>query len=99
MLDNMQNTRFHLLISGRVQGVLFRKSAREKALELGVTGWAKNVLDGKVEIMVEGPKEKVEEFIGWAQKGPSFARVDGVEVAEEEVKGEFEGFVAREFGF
>lgn len=91
--------RLHLLISGRVQGVLFRQYARAKALELGLTGFAKNLIDGKVEIVVEGPKEKVEVFVEWVQKGPTLARVDNVETAEEEYTGEFEGFVAREFGF
>jgi acylphosphatase len=95
----MRNIRFHLLISGRVQGVLFRHSARAKALELGLTGFAKNLLDGKVEIVVEGPKEKVEEFLKWAKEGPFLARVDNVQQAREEYTGEFQDFVAREFGF
>src|SRR3989338_1029245 len=94
-----RNIRMHILVSGRVQGVLFRQHARAKALELGLTGWAKNLLDGNVEIVVEGPKEKVEGFVAWARQGPSLARVDNVEMAEEEYAGEFEGFVAREFGF
>ena len=68
----MQNTRFHLLISGRVQGVLFRQGARAKALELGLTGFAKNLLDGKVEIIVEGPKEKVKEIIDEINKNLIF---------------------------
>lgn len=95
----MKNARFHLLISGRVQGVLFRQHARTKALEFGLTGFAKNLLDGKVEIVVEGPKEKIEEFAEWAKRGPLLARVDNVETAEEGYIGEFEGFVVREFGF
>ena len=95
----MQNTRFHLLISGRVQGVLFRQHARAKALELGLTGFAKNLIDGTVEIVIEGPKEKVKEFTEWVSKGPSLARVESVEMEEEEYSGEFEDFVAREFGF
>ena len=93
------NKRVHLLISGRVQGVLFRQHARAKALELGLTGFAKNLIDGKVEIVVEGPKEKIKEFLQWAKSGPSLARVDNVETAEEEYTGEFEAFVVREFGF
>lgn len=93
------NTRKHLLISGRVQGVLFRQHARAKALELGLTGWAKNLLDGKVEIVVEGQKDKVAEFMKWAKKGPALARVEHVEIAEEEYAGEFESFLIREFGF
>ena len=79
--------------------MLFRQSARAKALEFCLTGWAKNLIDGKVEIVIEGPKEKTEEFISWARMGPTLARVDNVEMAEEEYTGEFEGFVAREFGF
>lgn len=95
----MKNARFHLLVSGRVQGVLFRQSARAKALELGVTGWAKNLLDGKVEVVVEGEKEKVEKFVSWARKGPTLARIESIETAKEEYVGEFEDFVVREFGF
>ena len=95
----MKNIRFHLLISGRVQGVLFRQGARAKALELGLTGFAKNLIDGKVEIVIEGEKEKIEKFAEWAQRGPGLANVDTIETAEEEYTGEFEGFVAREFGF
>tara|TARA_Y100000310_G_C20261137_1_gene613686 strand:- start:143 stop:433 length:291 start_codon:yes stop_codon:yes gene_type:complete len=91
--------RIHLLISGRVQGVLFRQSARVKAVELALTGFAKNLLDGKVEIVVEGQKEKVKEFIAWTKQGPQLARVDNVETAEEEYTGEFEDFLIREFGF
>jgi len=95
----MKNVRSHLLISGRVQGVLFRQHARAKALEFGLTGWAKNLIDGKVEIVVEGPKEKVEEFLQWVKQGPSLSRVDNIEIAEEENTGEFDDFVVREFGF
>ena len=91
--------RLHLLISGRVQGVLFRQHARAKALELGLTGFAKNLIDGKVEIVVEGSKERVGEFAEWVKGGPSLARVDNVEMVEEEYTGEFEDFVVREFGF
>lgn len=95
----MQNTRKHFLISGRVQGVLFRQSARTKAEELGLKGWAKNLLDGKVEIVVEGPKNAIEEFAEWVRQGPPLAKVEHVEAEEEEYTGEFEGFLIREFGF
>ncbi|MDP4007535.1 MAG: acylphosphatase [bacterium] len=94
-----ENTRFHLLISGRVQGVLFRQHARAKALELGLTGWAKNLLDSKVEIVIEGEKANIEEFLKWAKQGPQLARVENVEIGKEGYTGEFEGFVIREFGF
>lgn len=91
--------RVHLVISGRVQGVLFRQSARAKVLELGLAGWAHNLLDGKVEIVVEGPEERVQEFIGWTKKGPPLAKVKHVDVIQEEYTGEFSNFEIREFGF
>lgn len=95
----MKNVRSHLLVSGRVQGVLFRQAARTKATELSLTGFAKNLLDGKVEIVVEGKKEKVEEFLKSVKEGSPLSRVDNVEIAEEVYTGEFEDFVVREFGF
>ncbi len=91
--------RVRLLISGRVQGVLFRQSARAKALELGVFGWVHNLLDGTVEIMCEGDGGRVKEFIRWCKKGPSLARVERVDVSFEEYAGEFQSFEIREFGF
>jgi acylphosphatase len=91
--------RAHLLISGRVQGVLFRQNAKAKALELGVFGWAHNLLDGTVEIMCEGDEERVKEFIRWCERGPSLARVEHVDVSFEEYKGEWKDFEVREFGF
>ena len=91
--------RARVVISGRVQGVLFRQSARANALELGLSGWAHNLLDGKVEIVCEGDSKRVEEFIQWCKKGPSLARVERVNVSFEEYKGEFQNFEVREFGF
>ena len=88
-----------LIISGRVQGVLFRHSARARALELGLSGWAHNLLDGKVEIMCEGDEKHVKEFIHWCKKGPSLARVERVDASFEEYKGEWKDFEVREFGF
>ena len=93
------HTRAHLLISGRVQGVLFRQSARAKALELGLTGWAHNLIDGTVEIVCEGEKESIEKFIEWCKKGSPLAKVEHVDVSLEEYKGEFSSFEIREFGF
>ncbi len=87
------------LVSGRVQGVLFRQSARAKALELKLTGFAKNLLDGKVEIVVEGEKEKVQEFAEWVKQGPPLAKVENVEIVKEEYTGEFKDFDIHEFGF
>lgn len=96
----MQNqVRAHLCVSGRVQGVLFRQSARAKALELGLSGWAHNLLDGDVEIVCEGDKGRVKEFIDWCKKGPSLAKVERVDVSFKGYEGEWKDFDVREFGF
>lgn len=95
----MEKTRAHIFVSGRVQGVLYRSGARQKARELGITGWAHNLIDGRVELMAEGEKEKVEQFAEWCGQGPPLAKVDGEEVTYETYKGEFKDFDVREFGF
>ena len=69
----------HLLISGRVQGVGFRWSMCEAALEHGARGWVRNRLDGRVEAVVEGDEAVVAAMIRWAWHGPRAARVDHVE--------------------
>ena len=92
-------TRFHLLISGRVQGVLFRDYAKNAAKELGVFGFVRNLLDGRVEVVCEGEKENIEKFLEWCKQGPRLAKVENVDVSFEEYKGEFKDFEVREFGF
>lgn len=64
------------LVSGRVQGVFFRASTREQALRLGVTGYARNLPDGRVEVVVCGPHDSVDELCAWLQTGPPQAQVD-----------------------
>lgn len=91
--------RVRLLVSGRVQGVFYRRLAQIKARELGITGWAHNLIDDRVEILCEGEKEKVEQFIEWCKQGPPLAKVDHVDIVEEAYKGEFSDFSIREFGF
>ena len=92
MIKIIKNSRAHVLISGRVQGVWFRASTRDKAKELGIKGWVRNTPDGKVEAVFEGSREKVEEIIKWCHKGPVLARVTNVEVKWEKPKNEFEDF-------
>jgi len=75
--------RVKLLISGSVQGVFFRQSAKLEAEKLGIVGWVKNRDDGNVEAMVEGEKAKIAEFIKWCKNGPPFAKVEKVEVEEQ----------------
>jgi acylphosphatase len=87
-----EKERVHLFVSGKVQGVFFRLNAKKKAEELGISGWVRNLSDGKVEILAEGVKEKIEELIKWAQKGPLFAKVDGLEIERQDFKEEFDSF-------
>jgi acylphosphatase len=87
--------RAYLRIYGLVQGVFFRSSMREVAWRLGVTGWVRNLPDGSVEAVVEGPKEAVLKIIDWAHEGPPSARVEKVEVRWEKYKGEFNDFRIR----
>jgi acylphosphatase len=68
-----------LVVRGRVQGVYFRASAQREARRLGVSGWVKNRNDGSVEILAEGEETAIRELYGWAQKGPSAARVERVD--------------------
>ena len=89
--------RIHVFISGRVQGVFFRTTAKELADELGVTGWIRNLSDGRVEAVVEGEEDKLKEMIDFFKKGPPLARVDKVEIIEEEYKGEFNTFMIKYF--
>lgn len=88
----MGNTRVRLVIEGRVQGVWFRDSTRQKARELNLYGWVKNRYDGGVEVLAEGPEDKVNKLIEWCRQGPAYARVDRVHETREEWKGEFESF-------
>ena len=70
-----------LTIYGQVQGVFFRSKAQAEAKSLGLTGWIRNKDDGSVECLVEGDKDKLEEFINWCQQGPDQAKVAQVHTA------------------
>ena len=84
--------RFHIFVSGRVQGVFFREKTRKIAEKLEILGWVKNLADGRVKAVLEGEKEKIEEMIRWIKKGPIFAKVEGMEVLTEEYQREFDNF-------
>ena len=68
----------HLLIKGKVQGVFYRATAKDKAAELGITGWIKNTDDGDVEAMVTGNDEAIKQFTQWCKRGPKNATVTSV---------------------
>ncbi|MGB8215716.1 MAG: acylphosphatase [Candidatus Methanoperedens sp.] len=89
------NARVHVFVSGKVQGVFFRSSTKNMADELGLSGWVRNLQDGRVEAVFEGEEEKVEKMVEWCRKGPEYARVTGVEVIPEPYKGEFSGILLR----
>lgn len=87
-----EKTRVHIFVSGKVQGVFFREKTRRLAEALGLTGWARNLPDGRVEIIAEGEKEKIEEILEFARRGSKMAKVDGIEVEWQEFRGEFKNF-------
>lgn len=68
-----------VLVSGRVQGVGFRQACRQRARHLGLVGWVRNLADGRVELVCQGPSEAVDRLIDWVWSGPSAARVTKVE--------------------
>lgn len=70
----------HLIISGKVQGVFYRASAKEKAMELNITGWIKNTPEGNVEAMISGEEESIASFIKWCRSGPDRATVSDVKI-------------------
>jgi acylphosphatase len=84
--------RRRILISGMVQGVSFRAYTRATARQTGVCGWVRNLRDGRVEAVIEGKADKVNAVVAWCRKGPSFSRVEDVEVHEETPTGEFKNF-------
>ena len=88
----MNNTRLHVYIKGRVQGVFFRAWVRDIARRNKVFGWVKNLEDGRVEIVAEGTKRDLEILLLALKKGPIMARVRGVEFSWLAVEHEFEKF-------
>jgi acylphosphatase len=72
----------HVRVSGLVQGVFFRAFTRDRAQELSVKGWVKNIPGGGVEAVLEGDRKKVGELLGLMKLGPTGARVSGMEIAE-----------------
>jgi acylphosphatase len=88
-------TRAHLYVSGRVQGVFFRETITQKAKSKGVTGWIRNLADGRVEAIFEGEEDVVKELVDYCRHGPSNATVENIEVIYEDYMGEFTFFQTR----
>ena len=87
--------RVHVFVLGKVQGVFFRSSTKDKAEELSLSGWVRNLDDGRVEAVFEGEKEAVDKMVEWCRVGPENAKVTQVEVVAEVHKGDFKEFFLR----
>ena len=87
--------RLHVFLTGRVQGVGFRNFTQRTARGLALKGWVRNLRDGRVEAVVEGPRADVEKLLEKIKRGPRYARVDKMDVTDEKPTGEFETFRVR----
>lgn len=87
--------RVRLFISGRVQGVYYRVSMVAAALSYGVTGWVRNLPDGRVEAVAEGEEKALRALIAWCRKGPPRATVTGIDEDWSEATGEFHDFTVK----
>jgi acylphosphatase len=84
--------RVRVFVGGRVQGVAYRFFAEKHAARLDVSGWVRNLPDGRVEILAEGSEVHIETFLARLREGPSLAEIDGFEVRRERSTGEFRDF-------
>lgn len=87
--------RVHIQVRGRVQGVAFRAHVEYLALQIGVTGWVRNVGLDSVESMAEGTRAQIDQFVEVMKQGPRAARVDEARVEYAPATGEFDGFIVR----
>ena len=87
--------RAHVYVSGRVQGVFFRSEIQDEAVRYDVTGWVRNLPDGRVEAVFEGEKENIDKLIEFCSRVPPGARVAKVEVSWETPTDEFKNFKIR----
>lgn len=85
----------HIMIRGFVQGVGYRKWARKKALDAGLTGWVRNLPDGSVEALLQGDKDSINALIKEYEKGPFLSEVASVDVVWEDQKDSFADFTIR----
>ena len=87
--------RVHVYISGRVQGVFFRAETQRAAKGFNLTGWVRNLADGRVEALFEGEDKSVDKMLEWCHIGPPAARVENLIVTEEPYTGEFNDFTIK----
>jgi len=95
-MEPVASERLELHITGVVQGVAFRYYTRDEASRLGLTGWVRNLADGSVQVLAEGPRAALEELGAWCAHGPPAAEVDHLEQRWDQATGEFlRFFIAR----
>jgi len=87
--------RAYIRVHGRVQGVLFRSNTKRVAESLGLSGYAKNMGDGTVEVVAEGPEDKLKELIDFCKKGPEAAEVSKIDVKFDKASNDLDGFEIR----
>lgn len=88
----MSKARVHLIIFGYVQGVFYRASTLDTAIRLGLKGWVRNLPDGNVEAVFEGPIENLHKAVDWCRQGPPGSRVTKIEEKWEDYTGMFSSF-------
>lgn len=91
-MSGSRKTRAHVFVSGRVQGVYFRQNTKQVATRHRVTGWVRNLPDGRVEAVFEGDEMDVNEVIEWCHVGPPKSKVEDVSVKFQKYTGEFADF-------
>lgn len=91
----MDNLRWKMVVSGKVQGVYYRASTEKEASRLGLSGYARNLPDGRVEIVAEGSREGLRQLHQWCQEGPPAAKVSAIDIEEQRANGEFQTFGVR----
>ncbi len=94
-MGQQDHIKVRAIISGKVQGVGFRASAQARGRMLGLAGWARNLPDGRVEVVCEGRRTQVEEFLRWCRRGPRLAAVEEVTVEYTPYTGALRGFEVR----
>ncbi|MEN6623339.1 MAG: acylphosphatase [Smithella sp.] len=87
--------RLHVYISGLVQGVSFRAATKKTATGFNITGWVRNMEDGRVEAVLEGADEDVEKMIAWCKVGPRSAQVTNIVITREHYTGSFNDFAIK----
>lgn len=87
--------RVHLIISGKVQGVFFRTSAKNTAKRLNLKGFVKNLANEDVEVVAEGPENKLNELVNFCKIGPPGAKVADIKIENQKPKNEFDNFIIK----